>query len=75
MGVREDSRALKNDPGPQRLWLGGDYHINDHHFSQTTRNILSSLFEPYIRHLKEKFYRLNDEQIKIVTDILDMMED
>lgn len=76
MGVKEDSFALKyKSPSKLKMFWDGNYHINDAHLSNTTRNILSSLFEPYTKHLKQKFYRLDDEQIKIVTDILDMMED
>lgn len=75
MGVKEDSFALKyKSPSKVNTLWTGNYHINDMHFSNTTRNVLSSLFKPHSTYLKQKFYRLDDEQIKIVIDILELME-
>lgn len=75
MGVKEDCLRLKYKHALSRMWTDGKFHINDAHYSQTTKNIMSSIFTPYGGYLYQKFYRLDDEQIKIVTDILDMMED
>lgn len=75
MSVKEDCFKLKYKLSLSRMWMDDKFHINDFHYSKTTKNIMSSLFQPYSKHLNQKFYRLDDEQIKIVTDILDMMED
>lgn len=74
MGVKEDITRLKSKQDIPRMWMDGKFHINNTHYSDTTKNIISTMFVPYSSHLCQKFYRLDDEEIKIVIDILELME-
>lgn len=75
MGVKEDISRLKYKQDIPKMWTDGKFVINNTHYSNITKNIMSTMFVPCSSHLSQKFYRLDDEQIKIVIDILELMED
>lgn len=74
MGVKEDISRLKYKQDIPRMFADSKFHINSTHYSNTTKNVISTMFVPYSSHLCQKFYRLDDEEIKIVIDILELME-
>jgi hypothetical protein len=70
MGIKQDIILLNCSE-----LVGFKYYIEDYYLSQTSRNIISTLFEPYKVTQFGGCYKLSRREVKIVIDILELMED